>query len=336
MIKESLSTVTLNVTSKCNYNCSYCASCNKEDLLELKDIKMIIDNTVKLKTQYLILSGGEPTLRNDYQDIIDYANKNGLITVLFSNGSQIDNVAADYIKENINIVRFTLDSTKEEKYDKIKGRGTFANLIKTIDMFNDKKIPVNLNIPVNYDNIEEIEDIILFSIDKGIQTLRFAPIIPSADKHIYKTLLTSIFENIIKYEPFFAFPDFKPVGSRDTFINAVSNIDCPGGIISININSNGEVTVCSFFDEVTEGNLKEEDLFDIWFNNYEKNLNQKCKVIDVDIGELLSEVLTDKMWGYSAVRKAISFWYTEIAGKEKMCYRGFPFWQLYFSRKPGE
>lgn len=328
MIKESLSSITLNITSRCNYNCEYCTTCDKEDLLELEDIKKVLDDSVALKTNFLVISGGEPTLRKDYKEIIDYADENGLFVILFTNGSNIHEEELDYLKENVNIVRFTLDSSDEMKYDAIKGRGEFKKLINLIKLFRERNIAVNLNIPIGPHNVDEIFDIIKLALEKGVQTLRFAPIIPDSDEELYKRTLKNILDCIIKFKSNILFPDFKPVKDREEFIRNVEKLNCPGGVIAANINSDGGYTICAFDDNVL-GNVIGNGIKELWFKHYDEHLNKRCKVINYDIGKILREVLDDKMWSYTAVRRAVSFWYTEIAGKEKMCFRGFPFWQIY-------
>ena len=71
-----------NVTRECNMKCSHCyinATEKKlEDELSTEEAKNLIDQIYEVSSPLLILSGGEPLLRQDIYEFIEYGTKKGL------------------------------------------------------------------------------------------------------------------------------------------------------------------------------------------------------------------------------------------------------------------
>ena len=73
MIREKLPKLDLNITNKCNYRCTHCAfdsGCFEMPELSLQEEKKILVDTKELGGRRIDITGGEPTLRRDYKEII--------------------------------------------------------------------------------------------------------------------------------------------------------------------------------------------------------------------------------------------------------------------------
>ena len=69
--------IMLSVTNRCTSNCCYCNISNrKQRELTTREILDLVDQITKMGTQRLGLWGGEPLIRDDIGQIIDYAKKN--------------------------------------------------------------------------------------------------------------------------------------------------------------------------------------------------------------------------------------------------------------------
>lgn len=78
----------LNLTYRCNQNCIHCCSntsTNKKELTT-QEVYGFIDDIVKKGAFFLIIHGGEPTMRTDFFEIVEYARNKGLSVELFTNG----------------------------------------------------------------------------------------------------------------------------------------------------------------------------------------------------------------------------------------------------------
>lgn len=330
MIRESLGCIDLNLTSECNCECMYCFAEKGKKQLTLSQIEEIFKDAVELKTKQVVLSGGEPLLYDNFEKILGMADQYGYFSILLTNGLLVEENMASIIKKHVSVVRMTLDSPKEKEFDSIKGNGAYTKFIRTLKLFRENDILINLSVPIKGNENEGfLKDVILFCKKYGVFSVRFAPILPISNDNVYVELVKRIVECIIENTNNLYFHDFMKVDSVDDFIQELKLLQCPGETISLNVNPDGTVTKCAFNKKVM-GNISTERLKDIWFKNY--NMDAKCNVVNDTIIEQIREYLVT-VWENPAVRKAISCWCAEIHGKRKLCIRNFPFWTIYFKVK---
>ncbi len=129
--------VVWNITKSCNLKCIHCyanAVCgSNSNELSLDEAKAFIDDLEKLKTPVLLISGGEPLLRENIFEIIKYANLKGIRCTLSTNGTLIDSEVAKKIKEHkVSYVGISLDGIKDVN-DKFRGsEGAFQKALDGI------------------------------------------------------------------------------------------------------------------------------------------------------------------------------------------------------------
>ena len=114
--------VSWNTTNKCNMYCEHCyRDSGKEDLsLQLKK-ETLLEEIAKAGFKIMIFSGGEPLIRKDIFELINYASKLGLRPVLGSNGSLITPEVAKKLKESgLKAAGISLDSLDADKHDKFR------------------------------------------------------------------------------------------------------------------------------------------------------------------------------------------------------------------------
>ena len=106
------------VTRKCNLNCKYCfVKDQKKTELDGKGLINVIDKLYALGCRFISFFGGEPTIRKDFVDMVEYANRKGMFTHMTTNGILL---TPDYInrlgKAGIDIVNLSVDSVFEFDY----------------------------------------------------------------------------------------------------------------------------------------------------------------------------------------------------------------------------
>ena len=96
----------IEVTQRCNNRCIHCynnlpvgdqKAGRKE--LNLDEHRRILDQVAAAGCLWLLLTGGEVFVRNDFLDIYTYAKHKGFLITLFTNGTLITSDIADYIAE---------------------------------------------------------------------------------------------------------------------------------------------------------------------------------------------------------------------------------------------
>lgn len=160
--------VSWNITRTCNLNCIHCYSDSEaksyEGELPTELAKKNIADIAYFKSPALLFSGGEPLIRPDVFELVDYAKQLGLRSTLSTNGTLIDEQTAKKIKESGFVyVGISLDGIGEIN-DKFRGKeGAFK---KTMAGFKNcvaagQRVGLRLTLTRhNYENLHEIFDFI--------------------------------------------------------------------------------------------------------------------------------------------------------------------------------
>ena len=156
------------VTRKCNYRCVGCNVWKEQDQNELSatEIKKGLDILKKAGVIELVISGGDPLLRPDIDEIIDYATDR-FITTVYDNGSMAAN-KIDALRK-VDFVPISIDSLDEEKSDAIKAvPGSLKKSLETVDTLHNEGIKVAVTPTISQKNLYEIVDITNHFTAKGI------------------------------------------------------------------------------------------------------------------------------------------------------------------------
>lgn len=153
-----------NCTRKCNLSCIHCYSNseNKEYTGELSTAeakKMILD-LAEFKVPVLLFSGGEPFLRKDLFELNDFARKNGLRTVISTNGTLISKEIARKIKaDNFDYIGISLDGIGKNN-DRFRGKdGAFTLALSGIRNLVEVKQKVGLRFTITRHNYPDLKEI---------------------------------------------------------------------------------------------------------------------------------------------------------------------------------
>ena len=156
------------LTRKCNYSCRVCDVWREQDTRELstREIKRGLDILRELGTIEVVLSGGNPLLRDDIDEILKYASR-FFITTVYDNGS----MAAEKIDalRNADFVAISIDSLDSGKNDYIKGvEGAWTKAMQTVERLRDEGISVAVTPTISQLNLHEIVNFTKFFLEKGI------------------------------------------------------------------------------------------------------------------------------------------------------------------------
>jgi len=156
------------VTRKCNYRCKGCNVWREQDTKELSTEEMIrgLDILRELGVIDIVFSGGNPLLRNDIDEILEYASR-FFITTVYDNGSMaLEKIDA---LRNVDFVAISLDTLHEEKNDHIKGvKGSWKKAMQSIEELHKEGIRVGISPTISQLNIHEIVSLTKHFSKKGI------------------------------------------------------------------------------------------------------------------------------------------------------------------------
>ncbi len=294
------------LTLKCNIRCRHCGSSAgipRENELTLKESLSICDQFPDLLVQEVNFTGGEPLLCHFWDKLAGYLTDLGIKTKILTNGLTLDKEIIKRIKEvEIEGIGISLDGL-EKTHNHIRGReGLFQEVIKAIKQVLENDIPLTIITTVNALNIGELSRMYDLLQTLDVKQWQIQPIFPFGRGKISSDLLFPIKtymqlgyfvkkhisrnrENGLKLIPADSYGYFTELDERERPWRG-----CSAGIVSVGITSNGKIKGClSLPDEIIEGDLRKNDLWDIWFNpnsfSYtrqfkKEHLGDNCKTCD--------------------------------------------------------
>ncbi|HVE26705.1 MAG TPA: mycofactocin radical SAM maturase [Sporichthya sp.] len=148
---ESPICLTWELTYACNLACVHClSSSGRRDPRELSTAQCmaVIDELEAMKVFYVNVGGGEPTVRPDFFELLDYATAHKVGVKFSTNGSRITPAAARRIAANDYLdVQISLDGATAEVNDAVRGAGSYDTALRALDNlaaegFSNAKISV--------------------------------------------------------------------------------------------------------------------------------------------------------------------------------------------------
>jgi len=168
------------ITQRCNHDCIFCYNiwkCKKYpkgeiNLEEWKNlIRKLKDET---KVKLISLSGGEPLLRNDVVELVNFMTSEKIFSNLITNGSLItEKIAKDCVDAGISIIEIALLSSKEKVYKKMTRSNDFKKTLEgiaNVKQFDGKLVTV---IVATKYNIKDVSETVEMAIALGSDAVMF-------------------------------------------------------------------------------------------------------------------------------------------------------------------
>ncbi|NSW84310.1 MAG: radical SAM protein [Syntrophothermus sp.] len=181
--------VTIELTNECNLKCRHCYASAGEKLdneLSLDEIKQLLGELSQLGTMEVEFSGGEPLLRPDLFEIIEYAEGLDFSVVLITNGTLVDREVASTLGSlGLKHVQVSLDGLKEN-HDYLRGDGTYEAVLESVRLLAEEGVSVAVRTTVNRRNVGELEKIADLAVGMGASKLGFVRFFPAGRGMGYK------------------------------------------------------------------------------------------------------------------------------------------------------
>jgi radical SAM protein with 4Fe4S-binding SPASM domain len=274
------------LTLSCNLRCRHCGSSAgsaRRRELSLVEALDICEQFPALLVQEVDFTGGEPLLNPNWSRIASRLTALGINTKIITNGLAITPRAVAEMQDvGIAGVGFSLDGV-EATHDAIRGQaGVYRRLIAGMERVLNAGLAVTVITTITALNAQELPALLellralgvsrwqlqpLFPLGRGrdacdlrFREAEFAALKPLVQAWAYRPDETGVLvtpADSLGYLP----ADEAPAG--------VMWHGCPAGRVSCGITSDGKVKGClSLPDEVIEGDLRERDLWDIWFDPF--------------------------------------------------------------------
>lgn len=168
---------TFELTARCNFNCKMCYVRLSQEEVRSRGREMTAEEwialgeaAVKAGTVFLLLTGGEPTLRPDFPQIYRALHKMGLMISVNSNGYLIDGKTVElFCSETPTRVNISLYGTSDETYRRLCGVCAYDRIVENIRALRAAGVEVKLNLSLTPDNTDEMEEIVKQARTMGAQ-----------------------------------------------------------------------------------------------------------------------------------------------------------------------
>ena len=253
------------ITHQCNYHCHYCIfSCNQKKIvgeLTKEECFHIIDELVAHHFKHLKITGGEPFLRNNMIEILQYASSR-LIVDISTNASLITPEKVDLLnKIKLKMIHVSLDGNCIE-HESVRGKNTYLPTIRGLQALRNSINKVRIGTVIHLNNENDLEQVILDSCNLCADEIIFSIMEPvgEQDKSFIKTKendeLISILQQLKKQYESMIEVNYN-FGKQPQYITS-----CPAGEKFLYINNFGQISPCPWVSEKNPACISQKSLKD--------------------------------------------------------------------------
>lgn len=313
--------VQVNFTFNCNLACKMCSMHERREFLKSQGrqteidsavIRKVIKETKEMGTKTILFIGGEPFLKKDLFELVDYAKSFNLNSIIVTNGILLNEVSIKKCFDSgVDWLSISLDAATESTFCKIRGENVLGIIIKNIEVINKLKKDIKRESPristvctIMNDNLEELLDVVHFCKKLGIERVLFQPVVSNnIDQTQRKSnsagiipperlaLMEDIIDKLINYKK-------ESLGNFALIGNSIQNLQlikkyfsgtvtpreskCYAGYNRLQVVQEGKVYFCVSQEgrEANFGDITKDSLRDLWFSKEAKSyrkLIRDCK-----------------------------------------------------------
>lgn len=282
--------VAVNLTRRCNLACAHCymdaeqrATAAAGELQDTELFRLFAEIGSRAPGTIMVLSGGEPLMRDDLEDLVEAGARSGLRMVLGTNGVLLRSYRAKSLKAaGLEGMGISLDSAGPSHHDTFRGvPGAFARTCAAIRICREAGIHAQIHFTVTRKNRHELAAAVDLARELGAGILNFfflvcvgrgdgrmdltpaeyeealreiAALQKSSRGILVQTRCTPHFKRILYQED----PE-----SPYTRATGYDGGGCPAATHYCRITPTGDVTPCPYM-ELSAGNIRKQGFWKIW------------------------------------------------------------------------
>jgi MoaA/NifB/PqqE/SkfB family radical SAM enzyme/SAM-dependent methyltransferase len=262
---RKLYSVTLGVTNRCHYHCWHCSNAGRaESDMPLADIQKIACELSDMGAVMITLSGGEPLLRDDLEDIAGLFDDRFCLMLNTTGSGLTARRARSLKKKGLFAVGISLDSMDPDAHDRMRGKpGAFQTALRALRIASDAGL---------YPYIVAVATRDLIEPGRFMEFLEFAGSSLAREVHLLEPCATGRLKGrdditlnpaerrrIERYQAQVALRQDLPVLSTFTYLESPKAFGCGAGLTYLYIDGSGEVCPCNLVP-LSFGNAARESL----------------------------------------------------------------------------
>ena len=278
--------VAWNLTRRCNLECAHCyisAGPHESATSELTtpECLRIVDELLAVNpVPMLILSGGEPLLRDDLAEIAAYASRRGATVVVGTNGTLLTDERIAALKgAGVRGIAVSIDSLRPTYHDNFRhGKGSLEDTIAALGRLRAQHLDFIIQTTATKGNRAELERVAQWSAEQGAVAFNCYFLVATGRGAGLSDLAPAEYEAVLadlarwqrqyrgqmmiraKCAPHFM-RHVHQTDPESTLLNYETR--CPCGTQYCRITPDGKLTPCPYLPEVA-GDLRTQSFGDIW------------------------------------------------------------------------
>jgi heme b synthase len=283
------------LTKRCPLNCRHCRAVAADRAFEgefsREECFRLLENIAEFSSPIMILTGGEPMVREDIYEIASYGNRLGLRMVMAPCGLLMDRAnTRKLIESGIQRISLSIDGADAETHDRFRQvTGSFEAVIRAAGLAREEGLEFQVNTTVTRLNVDQLERILELAIELGAVGYHPFLLVPTGrgrellqyeiEPEEYERVLTWVYsksrEVPIQMKPTCAPHYYRIMRQKEreegrkvtpeTHGMSAMTKGCLGGQSFAFISNTGRVQICGFL-ELEAGDIRREnyDFHKIW------------------------------------------------------------------------
>lgn len=310
---HSLHLLAINLTYRCNLRCKHCymdagGEHSPSELTSQQVEDLFTDIASRSDETMVVLTGGEPLLRRDLEQLASFGSEQGLSMVVGTNGLLLNRDRVISLKKSgVMGVGISLDSLDPDRHDSFCNTpGCWGKVMAALDHCRAEGLPFQIHFSVHQQNVDEIVEMIDFAASVGAHLINFFFLVCTGrgeemsdiSPAEYERVLQLLAEQQNQYSGLLirarCAPYFRRItlsrqqadGEGDVSEHSLSGGgDCLAGRSYARITPEGDVTACPYIPD-SLGSVTEQGFWSIWNEHpilkrlREPQLEGKCGICE--------------------------------------------------------
>ena len=268
--------VTWEVTYTCNLRCIHCLSDSgpkRKGELSTAECLQVIDALAAMKVFQFNIGGGEPFMRPDFLELMEYAHQKGMVTCISTNGTLINKAIARRLDNKLVYIQVSLDGATPTSNDAIRGRGSFQKATQALEYLRQRDIEVSINTVLTQRSFAELDQLKELASSFGAK-LRVSRFRPSGRGKQSWTQLNVDREQLVAFSTWLG--ENLAVSTGDSFFSVATEERrslglnmCGACKLTCCLSPTGAVYPCAFLQEAEflAGKLPQDSFDAVWQNS---------------------------------------------------------------------
>ncbi len=289
-VTNTIEELCVEVIGKCLMNCMHCSSsCSAEnkDILSLDEITALIEESKELGVRIFEVSGGEPLLHPDLDQIVKEASKHFEVRLYTSGYTGSSNGVSkerfsELKSEGVHKVVFNMQGSTAQTHQKLsKTFGSFNSLINSIRNAKEAGLPVSVHFVPTKFNYKELRDTAELCSNLGVEELAVLRFVSQGRGELnrdsleltqgeFEELLNDVVKLKKEYKNRLRIRTGCPMNFCSLIDRDISTVHCKAGRETILIGYDGRITPCPAFKNTPEfiaGNIRNASLSELLRDN---------------------------------------------------------------------